>query len=332
MLEAKDLSVQEVLMLTDDEVDILLTAATHAPSMHNTQPWRFEVHGPVIDVLVDEERTLPVADPSARAARIGIGAAAFNVRVAAAMLGHESRLATDPDPARPEVVARLFLADRKAPVPQLRRLYGELSERHTYRGPLLEHPISPKVRQQLDNAACAEGAQLHWLDPTATSRLGEILHRTDVDDLHDEDRLHERLHWIGGDRGRDGVRENALGPVPVRPAFVRDLSAGLDSSQRSRAVYETHPTIVVLSTSADHGSAWVDAGLALQRVLLVATTYDLAASFLNQVLERPASRFQIRDLVGGRSWPQMVIRIGYPAQPSGHTSRLQWRESFDQWF
>ncbi|HEY4569389.1 MAG TPA: hypothetical protein VIH10_07980, partial [Kribbella sp.] len=119
MLEAKDLSVQEVLMLTDDEVDILLTAATHAPSMHNTQPWRFEVHGPVIDVLVDEERTLPVADPSARAARIGIGAAAFNVRVAAAMLGHESRLATDPDPARPEVVARLFLADRKAPVPQL---------------------------------------------------------------------------------------------------------------------------------------------------------------------------------------------------------------------
>src|SRR4051794_41200750 len=110
MLEAKDLSVQEVLMLTDDEVDILLTAATHAPSMHNTQPWRFEVHGPVIDVLVDEERTLPVADPSARAARIGVGAAAFNVRGAAALLGHELRLAADPGPALPEVGAPPVLA------------------------------------------------------------------------------------------------------------------------------------------------------------------------------------------------------------------------------
>jgi hypothetical protein len=67
-----------LLTLTDDEIGILLTAATHAPSIHNTQPWRFEVHGPVIDVLLDEERTLPVADPSGRSARIGIGAAAFN--------------------------------------------------------------------------------------------------------------------------------------------------------------------------------------------------------------------------------------------------------------
>ncbi|WP_329000937.1 nitroreductase family protein [Kribbella sp. NBC_00709] len=319
-------------VLTDDEIRIVLAAAAHAPSMHNTQPWRFEIHGPVIDVLLDEERTLPVADPAGRGARIGLGAAAFNVRVAAAMLGYESRLAVDPDPARPEVVARLFLADRQAPVAGLSTLYGEVSARHTYRGPLLGRLIPPRVQHQLDDAARQENAQLHWLDPATTQQLDALLKQTDSADSIDEDRLHERLHWIGGDRSGDGVHENALGPLPALPAVVRDLALGFDSAHRSQAVYERQPTIAVLSTAGEDGTAWVTAGLALQRMLLVATSYDLTASFLNQVLERPVPRFAVRELIGGHAWPQMVIRIGYPAQPAGHTSRLDWRDSLDRWF
>jgi hypothetical protein len=319
-------------VLTDDEVDVLLTAAAHAPSMYNTQPWRFEVHGPVIDVLADEERSLPIADPSGRGARIAIGAAAFNVRVAAAVLGHKSRLAVNPDPARPEVVARLFLDDRHTPVPELGKLHAELSERHTYRGPLLDLPIPPGVQRQLDNAARVEGARLHWLDATAVSQLAELQRTTDAADLADEDRLHERLRWVGGDRSRDGIPADTLGPLPARTAFVRDLSLGLDSKHRDRVDYETHPAIAVLGTHDEDSAVWVRAGVALQRLLLVATSYDLTASFLNQVLERPADRTRVRELIGGPSWPQMVLRVGYPAQPAGHTPRLGWRSSFDQWF
>lgn len=316
--------------LTDDEVGILLAAAVHAPSMHNTQPWRFEVQGPVIDVLLDEERMLPLEDASGRALHIGVGAAVFNVRVAAAVLGHESRVAVHPDPVRPEVAARVFLADRDVPVPGLSELYGEVSQRHTYRGPLLDQQIHPDVRRELDAAARAEGAELHWL--TSTADLRALLRQTDDEDLHDEARGVERHAWIGGDRSRDGVPENALGPVPVRPAFVRDLSAGFDSTHRSQAVYEAEPAIVVLAMPDEHIAAWVQAGLALQHVLLTATSYGLAASFLDQLLERPAPRARVRDLIGGQAWPQMVIRIGYAAQSNGHTGRRDWHESFDRWF
>lgn len=318
--------------LTEDEVGILLTAATHAPSIHNTQPWRFEVHGPVIDVLLDRKRTLPVADPAGRAARIGIGAAVLNVRIAAATLGRESQLAPDPDPLNPDVVARIFLADRKTPLPELSRLYGELRRRHTYRGPMLDHVIAPRVLARLDEAASAEHATLRWLDADRASRLGELLRRVDDVELHDEDRLHERLRWIGGDRSVDGVQESALGPLPSRPAFVRDLSAGLDSAHRSQAVFEQRPNLAVLCTPEDDAGAWLRAGMALERVLLVATSYDLAASFLHQVLEQSTARATLRELVGGRSWPQMVMRIGYPAHSGHSTSRRGWRDSFDQWF
>jgi nitroreductase len=318
--------------LTEDEIGIVLSAAVHAPSIHNTQPWRFEVQGPVIDVLLDEERMVPLEDVSGRAAHIGIGAAAFNVRVAAAMLGHESRLAVHPDPARPQVTARVFLFGRSAPIAGLSSLYGEVTRRHTYRGPLLDHPIPAQVRQLLDDAAHAEDARLHWLDAESRSGLRTLLRQTDALELHDEDRLHERHSWIGGDRSLEGVPQNALGPSAVRPAPVRDLDAGFNSAQRSQAVFESDPSIVVLTTRDEDATAWVRAGAALQRVLLTATSFDLAASFLDQLLEHPGPRYQVRELLDGRAWPQMVIRIGYPAQSVPHSGRRNWRDSLDRWF
>lgn len=270
-------------MLTDGEVGILLTAAVHAPSLHNTQPWRFEV-------------------------------------------------VADPDPGRPDIAARVFLGPKSTPVAPLSGLYGELSRRHTYRGPLLDHAVPPRVRARLDDAARAEGATLRWLDQDAKTRLAGLLRRTDAEDLRDEDRLHERMSWIGGNRQAEGVQTGALGPMPVKPALVRDLSAGFDSTHRSQAVFEQDPAVAVLCTRHEDPEAWLKAGMALQRTLLVATSYDLVASFLNQVLESPAPRTQVRDLIGGRSWPQMILRIGYPAQSSHVTSRRDWRESYDHWF
>ena len=212
--------------LTDDEVGILLAAAVHAPSMDNTQPWRFEVAGPVIDVRLDEDLVLPAADPAGRAIRIGLGAAAFNLRVAAAMLGHESAFAVTPDPAEPEVVARIYLSDRSGPITDLSALYGEISRRHTYRGPMLDQAIPPTVISALTDAAEIEGAELHWPADDATRTLGQLLRQADDLDLHDEDRLLERGRWVGGERPHDGVPDTALGPVPTDPAMVRDLATG----------------------------------------------------------------------------------------------------------
>ncbi|GAA1521372.1 Acg family FMN-binding oxidoreductase [Kribbella lupini] len=314
--------------LTDDEVGILLAAATHAPSMHNTQPWRFEVNGSTVDVLLDAERALPAEDPAERMIRIGLGAAAFNVRVAAAVLGHDTTYATGPDPSRPDIAARMFLAERRpTTATALSSLYGELLRRHTYRGPMTEHDLSPHVRDRLDDAAHSEGGELHWLDHAQCVLLGGILRKADQLDLADEGRVHERLRWIGGDRNRDGVPAGALGPVAVRRSAVRDLAAGFDSAHRSQAVFETRPVVAVLTSNGDDGHAWLRSGQALQRTLLTATSYDVAASFLNQALEHPVQRLKIRELTGGHRWPQMILRIGHPAHATGCTPRRDWHET-----
>jgi hypothetical protein len=319
-------------LLSHDEAGILLSSAGLAPSMHNTQPWRFEITGQVVDVLLDEDRTLPAEDRSGRLVRIGLGAAAFNLRVAAAMLGYETTLAIDPDPERPDIAVRIFLGVRhRMTISPLGGLYGEIRRRHTYRGPLMAVPVPPAVLEQLSSSARAEGADLRWLDQPAKDRLRHILHAADVLELHDEDRLTERGRWVGGDRATDGVPADALGPMPVRPAVIRDLSAGFDAGSRGEAVFETDPRIAVLTTAVDDSVAWTRAGMALQHTLLTATSYDVAVSFLNQALEHVPQRAQVQDIVGRSVRPQLILRAGYPAQAGADTPRISWHETLDRW-
>ncbi len=53
-------------------VDHALRAATRAPSVHNTQPWRFVVAPTSVDLYLDRTRVLTV-DPGAREGRISCG-------------------------------------------------------------------------------------------------------------------------------------------------------------------------------------------------------------------------------------------------------------------
>ena len=49
--------------------DVLTDAATvagYAPSIHNTQPWRWRIHGPTADLYTDSDRQLRLADPDRR--------------------------------------------------------------------------------------------------------------------------------------------------------------------------------------------------------------------------------------------------------------------------
>ena len=61
--------------LTDDAlVRRIIDAASAAPSIHNTQPWRFRLAGPdLIEVHADPDRMLWVADPHGRALLISCG-------------------------------------------------------------------------------------------------------------------------------------------------------------------------------------------------------------------------------------------------------------------
>lgn len=303
------------------EEDVLLTAATAAPSLHNTQPWRFAFEGTGVDLYADPTRQLRQVDPDGRALHISCGAALLNLRVAAEHLGYSPHVRLLPAPERATQLAHVELSGRSERAGMTGAMYDAIPLRHTNRFPFEDRQIPAGVSTALVEAAVLEGADLTLVtDEIERARLVELIHMADLERDLDPRLGDEAAQWtgVGSDRA-DGVPGYALGPLPRDPVTpVRDLRRGHPVGGRPVQRFEQAPMMGVLSTPRDDRESWLRAGQALQRVLLVATVQGLAASFVNQPLEHAELRWLVRDPARGIGYPQMVLRLGYgvPAPPT----------------
>lgn len=293
-------------------------AATMAPSMHNTQPWKFRIlrDSQAIEVRADPARMLRHGDPHGRAVHIACGAALFNLRIAVAAGGREPVTRLLPDPAEPLLLATVRLGGRHRPSEEERELYASIPKRHTNRRPFSARPVPPGVLAELVLAARLEGTSLDLPGDGETRRLLGVVADAECDLLADPGYRAELARWAGGDRDQDGVPGGAAGPrdlrgrTPVRD-FLGGAAAGYDW-------FEDVPRLAVLSTPGNGREDWLRAGQGLQRALLIATLRGIAAGILTQPLET-RDAWLVRDPGAGMGWPQLILRLGYglpvPATP-----------------
>lgn len=307
---------------------LLLTAASSAPSLHNSQPWSFEIDNGQFAVYADPSRQLSRSDPAGRSLLISCGAALFNVRVAAEHLGYHPRVRLLPDAANQMLVAGVSLGRRQPYVGGLAVYYEAISARRTNRLPFHNRSIPHSALAGLGEAARAENALLRiYDDPDEVSRIVALLHEGDLAEAHDPAVTVERHGWIGGPHRDDGIPVRSLGPRPDGPLTpFRDLGRGV-GAPRDDASFEKTPTVAVLSTRHDERVDWLRAGQACQRVLLEVTRAGLAASFLNQPLEDETLRELVPSPLTGVGHSHMIMRIGYgdpvPATPRRPLSEVR---------
>lgn len=307
-------------MIAPGLLERCVRAATLAPSLHNSQPWRFRIDGETIEVYADRSRQLEVLDPDGRELMISLGAAVFTLRAAMRGAGWVPGHDLLPDPDSPDLVARVRPERSEVPSPAARRLAAAITDRHTNRGPFTAAAVPAHVIEELSTAARHEGAVLTVAGPasrTAIIGLGQAA----------EQRLRasggyfaELGRWTRPEPGRrDGIPAFAMGPWDALERLpMRDFGLVHPQQTRHRERFEAYPTIAVLTTERDEPADWLRAGQALQRVLLVATGLHLASTPISQPVEIPSIRAVLSDPGHGR-WAQMVIRLGYgrpaPATP-----------------
>lgn len=300
----------------------LVEAAGAAPSIHNTQPWRFRVAGDdLLEMHGDPERMLWVADAHGRALHVSCGAALFNLRLAARTSGAKPLVWPLPDPqGEPTLMASVQLTRGRPATAGERELFGSIWQRHTSRAPFSGQRIPDTVWAALEQAAGTEFAVFRPLDTADTARVLRIAADAERELAEDFDHRVELARWIGTG-GADGVPATALGARPDRdPAPVRDLGRAAPASPLPTGSYEARPQLAVLATARDDPADWLRAGQALQRVLLTATIASLAASFLYQ----PVELHDMRQSTGWWPWPecpQIILRLGYGPAGAGSPRR-----------
>jgi nitroreductase len=295
-----------------------VAAAVRAPSLHNSQPWRFRLRDGAIEVLADPARQLAVADSTGWAVRIACGAATCNARLALAAAGTPAEVVFRPDRTDAELVARLTPGRPRPPSYPEADLAAAIPRRHSNRRPFWPDPVEPEARQRLVDAARAEGA---WLDlligMTALSGFAEIARSADRVLRRDVRYQAEMSTWTHADGAADGVAVLSGAPL-AEPQDLLPQRAFADHRRAPGRDFEPEPLVAILGTAGDRPLDQLVAGQALQRVLLTVTDAGLACSMISQPIEVPAAREQLRRSLGRSGMPQLALRIGYgqPGTPS----------------
>ncbi|MBB5157525.1 Acg family FMN-binding oxidoreductase [Saccharopolyspora phatthalungensis] len=306
--------------LTTDQMEQIIRRAGMAPSLHNSQPWRFRILPHLIELHADPKRRLPAADPEDRELRLACGAALFNLRLALEHAGIRAVVTLLPHLAAPTALAEVRSGGQAHPRPEDTRLYEAIAERHSHRQPFRSTSVSTEDRHLLMHAAHEEHAWLHVVQPGQHGTLEGLVHRAHRVQMANARFRAELDAWVGrtGDT-TEGVPVSAAGPKP-EPGdqwVHRDFTAG-QAPRSPGTEFEAHPLLVVLCSRHGSREADLQAGQALQRLWLTATAQGLAASMISQVVEVRETREELRELLGGNVTPQALLRIGHgtPSVPS----------------
>jgi hypothetical protein len=74
-----------------------VTLACRAPSLHNSQPWRWKIaDGAALHLFADRKRLVPATDSSGREMILSCGAVLDHLRVAIAAAGWDTTVETQP--------------------------------------------------------------------------------------------------------------------------------------------------------------------------------------------------------------------------------------------
>src|SRR4051794_26266970 len=136
-------------VLATPELIRCVHAATLAPSLHNSQPWRFRLTSDAVEGYAGRDRQLDVLDPDGRELMVSVGAAVFTLRLALRHAGRMPELAVRPDPDRPDLVAVIRPGRPAEPSAAVHELADAIARRHTNRQPFLPKVVPADVIDEL---------------------------------------------------------------------------------------------------------------------------------------------------------------------------------------
>lgn len=293
-----------------------LRIGSRAPSVHNTQPWRWMFDGSRLHLSTDPARQLSSADPQGRQLVISCGAMLDHVRTAFAARGWHTDTTRLPDQDNSEHLAAIDFRPFADPTEQQRARAEAIERRRTDRLPMLPPHDWDDITRSAQASATRFDIELGVLGDNDRPQLTEASQRSAALRRYDMQYQNELHWWAGHSSPADGVPVSALvseaelSQVGVGRAFP----PGPESARREDL--DDHSRLLVFSSAEDSRHNWLHAGEVLSAVLLDCTIAGLATCPLTHITELSSSRRIISDLVPEPGKPQILVRVGTaPTEP-----------------
>lgn len=286
------------------------TAAGYAPSIHNTQPWRWRITGHLLDLFTDRGRVLAVTDPDARLATLSCGVALHHARTSLAAHSWQVTTTRLPKPTDPDHLARLHV-DGRAPVDLPATLHlRTIPLRHTDRRPVTGAPVGAQELQAIAAAVEAEDTWLHTLTPDQVLELASAADHAQRTEAADAGWLEELAYWTGGSRpGGTGVPDAAIPDRRTRTT-VPSRDFGHPGVLAVDAGHDRTATYVMLHGRTDEPHDWLRAGEALSAAWLTATARGVTVVPHSAPIEIIGTRQAMRVILGSAGYPYLLLRLG----------------------
>jgi hypothetical protein len=204
-------------------------------------------------------------------------------------------------------------------------LFPAIDLRHTDRRRMSHRPVPAGHVAALTEQARRTGALLL---PVTGAEMRRRLTATLVDAAHRQEsapgyaaELRQWTHRYAG--GHDGVSAAGVAPEPIGLTGV-SLLRRFPLARLAQPPSSGYPSgddaaeLLVIVTAHDDPLDWLRAGEAASAVLLAATGLGLATTPLSQALEVDETRRALqRDVLRVPEYPQLVVRVGWPAAGAG---------------
>ena len=288
----------------------LVSLAIRAPSVHNTQPWAWRIGPDSIDLYADQSRRLDAADPLGRNLVISCGAALHHLRLAASASGLLPEVARMPDPADPDLLARV----RFTPAPRPRTAAADLRaihERRTDRRRFTSWPVPAGRLNLLARAVDDDGGHaVPVTDATDRFRVDMLVARAHRLQERDDAIRAEAKHWTD----RSAYEGLAADHLPARPTVPDALPNRFDDGLLPDDGQEVQSGdgVILVCGDEDSRASWLRAGESLSALWLSAVRDGLSVVPLSQVVEVTETREALQhQVLGGLAVPLLLVRVGW---------------------